>query len=38
QARRELDGIKGGWQWLCQGTAEGNALIRFTSGTRDTTG
>ncbi|CAN0044951.1 unnamed protein product, partial [Hapterophycus canaliculatus] len=32
QARRELDSIKGAWQWLCQGTSGGNALIRYAPG------
>eukprot|EP00903_Cladosiphon_okamuranus_P016391 g15116.t1 len=32
QARRELDGMKGGWQWLCQGTSGGNALVRYSPG------
>ncbi|CAB1097802.1 unnamed protein product [Ectocarpus sp. CCAP 1310/34] len=32
QARREMDSIKGGWQWLCQGTSGGDALIRYAPG------
>eukprot|EP00752_Nemacystus_decipiens_P002669 g2497.t1 len=32
QARRELDRVKGGWQWLCQGTSGGNALVRYAPG------
>lgn len=32
QARRELDSITGGWQWLCQGTSGGNALVRYSPG------
>ena len=27
-----LDGIKGSWQWLCQGTEGGNALIHLLPG------
>ncbi|CAM9352816.1 unnamed protein product, partial [Ectocarpus fasciculatus] len=32
QARREMDSMKGGWQWLCQGTSGGDALIRYAPG------
>ncbi|CAM9116962.1 unnamed protein product, partial [Laminaria digitata] len=32
QARRELDSIRGGWQWLCQGTSGGDALVRYAPG------
>ncbi|CAN0113538.1 unnamed protein product [Ectocarpus sp. 4 AP-2014] len=32
QARREMDSIKGGWQWLCQGTSGGDALVRYAPG------
>jgi hypothetical protein len=28
QAWQELDSIQGGWQWLCQGPAAGNELVR----------
>ncbi|CAM9567701.1 unnamed protein product [Chrysoparadoxa australica] len=32
QAWHELDSIKGGWQWLCQGTLPGNKIIKFAPG------
>ncbi|CAN0299031.1 unnamed protein product, partial [Pylaiella littoralis] len=38
QARRELDSIKGGWQWLCQGTSDGDALIRYAPGEKHISG
>ncbi|CAM9328290.1 unnamed protein product [Ectocarpus sp. 8 AP-2014] len=38
QARREMDSIKGGWQWLCQGTSGGDALIRYAPGEKQIPG
>ncbi|CAN0140802.1 unnamed protein product [Discosporangium mesarthrocarpum] len=38
QAKEELDGIEGGWQWLCQGTPAGDALIRYAPGERHIAG
>lgn len=38
QARAELDDIRGGWQWLCQGTSGGNALLRYARGEKHIAG